>query len=112
MGILAVAQQLEPVGGEAEAGGKGGARRRRRISRQLIAIEAPIPTVEWMDNVISHILPPHMKERLAACGWNESMDADVSISRPIESGRFLTYSNPCTGCCTPSSKTLKFEAWR
>ena len=28
-----------------------------RISRQLIAIEAPVPTVEWMDNVISHILP-------------------------------------------------------
>jgi twitching motility protein PilT len=36
-----------------------------RISRQLIAIEAPIPTVEWMDNVISHILPPHMKEHFA-----------------------------------------------
>jgi twitching motility protein PilT len=36
-----------------------------RISRQLIAIEAPIPTVEWMDNVITHILPPHMKEHFA-----------------------------------------------
>jgi twitching motility protein PilT len=36
-----------------------------RISRQLIAIEAPIPTAEWMDNVISHILPPHMKEHFA-----------------------------------------------
>lgn len=33
-----------------------------RISRQLIAIEAPIPTAEWMDNVIEHILPAHMKE--------------------------------------------------
>lgn len=36
-----------------------------RISRQLIAIEAPVPSVEWMDNVISHILPPHMKEHFA-----------------------------------------------
>ena len=36
-----------------------------RISRQLIAIEAPIPTVEWMDKVITHILPPHMKEHFA-----------------------------------------------
>lgn len=36
-----------------------------RISRQLIAIEAPIPTREWMDNVISHVLPPHMKEHFA-----------------------------------------------
>ena len=36
-----------------------------RISRQLIAIEAPVPSVERMDNVISHILPPHMKEHFA-----------------------------------------------
>lgn len=36
-----------------------------RISRQLIAIEAPVPTVEWMDKVITHILPPHMKEHFA-----------------------------------------------
>ena len=36
-----------------------------RISRQLIAIEAPLPTVEWMDKVITHILPPHMKEHFA-----------------------------------------------
>jgi pilus retraction protein PilT len=44
-----------------------------RISRQLIAIEAPVPSIEWMDNVISHILPPHMKEHFA-----EKREADFS----------------------------------
>ena len=40
------------------------------------------------------------------------MDADVSIRTPTERGRFLTYSKPCDLLRTPSSKTLKFEAWR
>ena len=44
-----------------------------RISRQLIAIEAPIPTVEWMDNVIEHIVPPHMKAQ-----FKEKREADFS----------------------------------
>ncbi len=44
-----------------------------RISRQLIAIEAPIPTVEWMDNVINHILPHHMKAH-----FQEKREADFS----------------------------------
>jgi twitching motility protein PilT len=33
-----------------------------RISRQLVAIEAPVPTREWMDKVIDTILPAHLKE--------------------------------------------------
>jgi pilus retraction protein PilT len=33
-----------------------------RISRQLVAIEAPTPTAEWVENVISHIIPHHMKK--------------------------------------------------
>ncbi len=44
-----------------------------RISRQLVAIEAPIPTVEWMDNVIDHLIPPHMKEH-----FKEKREADFS----------------------------------
>src|ERR1041385_7578329 len=44
-----------------------------RISRQLVAIEAPIPTVEWMENVIDHIIPPHMKEH-----FKEKREADFS----------------------------------
>ena len=44
-----------------------------RISRQLIAIEAPIPTSEWMDSVLEHIVPPHMKVH-----FKEKREADFS----------------------------------
>ena len=44
-----------------------------RISRQLVAIEAPIPTVEWLDNVVQHILPHHMKKH-----FDEAREADFS----------------------------------
>jgi twitching motility protein PilT len=33
-----------------------------RVSRQLMAIEAPVPTREWMDQVIDYILPPHLRD--------------------------------------------------
>ena len=33
-----------------------------RISRQLVAIEAPVPTDVWMENVVNHIVPHHMKK--------------------------------------------------
>ncbi len=46
-----------------------------RISRQLIAIEAPVPTVEWMDNVIEHIVPPHMKAH-----FQQKREADFSYT--------------------------------
>jgi len=35
-----------------------------RIHRQLIAIEAPIPTVEWMASIVENICPKHLKKRL------------------------------------------------
>ena len=35
-----------------------------RISRQLVAIEAPIPTEEWMNNVVKNIVPSHLRKRL------------------------------------------------
>jgi len=55
-----------------------------RISRQLIAIEAPIPTVEWLDNVVQHILPHHMKKH-----FDEAREADFSYLIPGV-GRFRT----------------------
>ena len=55
-----------------------------RISRQLIAIEAPVPTVEWMENVVSHIIPHHMKKR-----FEEAREADFSYVLP-GTGRFRT----------------------
>jgi len=32
-----------------------------RINRQLITVDAPQPTEEWCENVISHIVPNHLK---------------------------------------------------
>src|SRR6185436_1746061 len=55
-----------------------------RISRQLVAFEAPIPTVEWMDNVVLHILPHHMRKQ-----FEEAREADFSY-RLAGIGRFRT----------------------
>ncbi len=44
-----------------------------RISRQLIAIEAPAPTAEWLNTVVDHIIPPHTKEHFA-----KAREADFS----------------------------------
>jgi pilus retraction protein PilT len=55
-----------------------------RISRQLVAIEAPTPTAEWLDNVISHIVPHHMKKH-----FEEAREADFSYMIPGV-GRFRT----------------------
>ncbi len=55
-----------------------------RISRQLVAVECPIPSEEWMNNVVAHITPPHMKKRLEA-----EREVDFSYFEP-GSGRFRT----------------------
>jgi len=55
-----------------------------RISRQLIAIEAPIPTPEWTDTVVQHIIPHHMKKH-----FDEAREADFSYVIP-NIGRFRT----------------------
>ena len=35
-----------------------------RINRQLIAIECPLPTEEWMNDVVKHVTPAHLKQKL------------------------------------------------
>src|SRR5579871_1908389 len=55
-----------------------------RISRQLVAIDCPIPTEEWMHNVVDHICPQHMKKRLEM-----EREVDFSYFEP-HSGRFRT----------------------
>ena len=35
-----------------------------RINRQLVAIECPFPTEEWMNKVVNMITPPHLRARL------------------------------------------------
>ncbi len=55
-----------------------------RISRQLVPIEAPIPTTEWMNNVVEKIVPKHAQKRLES-------DREVDFSYYVEGvGRFRT----------------------
>jgi twitching motility protein PilT len=55
-----------------------------RISRQLIAIECPLPTEEWMNNVVKQICPPHLTKRL-----EQEREVDFSYFSPGV-GRFRT----------------------
>jgi twitching motility protein PilT len=55
-----------------------------RINRQLIAIEAPVPTPEWMEKVVTTMVPRHLKARLA-----EDHEVDFSYFVP-GLGRFRT----------------------
>src|SRR3954454_2379739 len=55
-----------------------------RITRQLISIEAPIPTSAWMENIIKNIIPQHLK-----ASFEEEREADFSYLAP-GIGRFRT----------------------
>src|SRR5438093_11439940 len=55
-----------------------------RIHRQLLAIEAPHPTAEWMDKIIAQIVPKHAQKRL-----EEEREIDFSYFVPGV-GRFRT----------------------
>jgi twitching motility protein PilT len=55
-----------------------------RINRQLIAVEAPHPTAQWMDKIVEHIVPKHARTRLDA-------DREVDFSYFLPGvGRFRT----------------------
>ena len=55
-----------------------------RISRQLIAIECPLPTQEWMNNIVKTVTPTHLKQKL-----EEQREIDFSYYVP-SIGRFRT----------------------
>jgi twitching motility protein PilT len=55
-----------------------------RINRQLIAIECPFPTDEWMNNVVKQITPAHLTKRV-----EQEREADFSYFVP-GIGRFRT----------------------
>ncbi|HXC36171.1 MAG TPA: PilT/PilU family type 4a pilus ATPase, partial [Candidatus Acidoferrales bacterium] len=55
-----------------------------RINRELIAVDAPFPTMEWMNKVVDTITPAHLKKRL-----DEEREVDFSYFVP-EIGRFRT----------------------
>jgi twitching motility protein PilT len=55
-----------------------------RINRQLVAIEAPTPTIEWVDRVVTAIVPRHAQARLES-------DREVDFSYAVPGiGRFRT----------------------
>ena len=55
-----------------------------RISRQLVAIECPMPTADWLNTVVKTITPPHLQKRL-----EEEREVDFSYFEP-GTGRFRT----------------------
>jgi len=55
-----------------------------RINRELVAIECPNPTADWMNKIIAEITPIHLKKRL-----EEEREVDFSYFIP-DVGRFRT----------------------
>jgi twitching motility protein PilT len=55
-----------------------------RINRELIAVECPFPTTEWMNKIVMTIAPEHLKKRL-----DEDREVDFSYFLP-GTGRFRT----------------------
>jgi len=55
-----------------------------RINRELIAIEGPHPSEEWMNKIVTGITPPHLKKKL-----EDEREVDFSYFVP-EVGRFRT----------------------
>jgi twitching motility protein PilT len=55
-----------------------------RINRELIAVESPYPTVEWMNKIVAAITPDHLRKRL-----DEDREIDFSYFVP-GTGRFRT----------------------
>src|SRR2546429_163722 len=55
-----------------------------RINRQLIAIECPVPTGEWMNQVVDQMTPAHLRQRV-----EQDREADFSYFVP-GIGRFRT----------------------
>src|SRR5258706_7433680 len=55
-----------------------------RINRDLLAIECPSPTQEWMNKVVENVAPPHLKTRL-----EHEHEIDFSYFVP-DIGRFRT----------------------
>jgi twitching motility protein PilT len=55
-----------------------------RINRELIAVDSPFPTAEWMNKIVDAIAPVHLKKRL-----DEEREIDFSYFLP-GIGRFRT----------------------
>ena len=55
-----------------------------RINRELVAVECPHPTADWMNKVVEVLTPPHLKQKL-----QDDREVDFSYFIP-NVGRFRT----------------------
>ena len=53
-----------------------------RINRELLAIECPSPTEEWMNRIVENVAPAHLKTRL-----EDEREIDFSYFVPGKIGR-------------------------
>ncbi len=59
-----------------------------RISRELVAVDCPYPTLEWMNKVITAITPTHLAKRL-----DDDREVDFSYSSRKSGGSARTSFN-------------------
>ena len=71
-------------GGASDVHIKIGAQVVFRINRELITIECPMPTEQWMNSIVEKVCPVHLKKRL-----EEEREVDFSYYIP-DVGRFRT----------------------
>jgi len=62
-----------------------------RINRQLITVDAPLPTEEWLDKVLAHIVPKHLTSSL-------DKDREVDFSYFVQGVGRNTKSLPRDPC--------------
>jgi len=55
-----------------------------RINRELVAVECPLPTADWLSSVVAQITPAHLKKKL-----EDDREVDFSYFIPAV-GRFRT----------------------
>lgn len=61
-----------------------------RINRELVALESPHPTLEWMNQVVDTITPKHLKKRL-----EEEREVDFSSRRMSATRSAASWPKPC-----------------
>lgn len=79
-----------------------------RINRQLIAVQAPVPTQEWMESVVTHMVPRHLKKR-----FEEEHEVDFSyfvqgVGR-FRTNLFQECGRPCLAMRYVKTKVPSFE---
>jgi twitching motility protein PilT len=79
-----------------------------RINRQLVVVDGPMPTPEWMETVVTNIVPKHSMEQL-----KQEHECDFSYYLP-NTGRFRTNcfyerGQPCLSMRFVKTQVPSFE---